>query len=84
MNVIGISESEKYEIHRILAIILWLGNLNFYEGENDSCGIEDPAGSFYIAYSVINFVASLMGVEDEMLEKVLFFCSFAGDDQKDH
>jgi myosin-1 len=48
MQVIGLSKQEQDDIHKMLAIILWLGNVTFAEADNDSCEIVDPDGeSFY-------------------------------------
>ena len=35
MQVIGLSEQEQTEIFRMLAIILWLGNVQFAEKDDD-------------------------------------------------
>ncbi|RKP06216.1 P-loop containing nucleoside triphosphate hydrolase protein, partial [Thamnocephalis sphaerospora] len=63
MNVIGLTKQEQDDIHKMLAIILWLGNVSFAEADNDSSEIVDP--------NVTNYVASLMQVEPLLLAKAL-------------
>ncbi|KAI8050913.1 P-loop containing nucleoside triphosphate hydrolase protein [Syncephalis plumigaleata] len=63
MQVIGLTKTEQDNIHKMLAIILWLGNITFEEGDNDSSKIVDPNVSAY--------VANLMQVTPELLEKAL-------------
>ena len=46
MDVIGLTAQEKYDIHRILAAILWLGNTEFDEGDNNSSIIRDENGKY--------------------------------------
>lgn len=51
MNVIGLSVEEQDQIHRILAAILWLGNITFEEGEDSASRIVDLSGKQ--AYAVL-------------------------------
>ncbi|KAK7205835.1 P-loop containing nucleoside triphosphate hydrolase protein [Myxozyma melibiosi] len=63
MEIIGLHESEQDSIFKILAIILWLGNLDFVENGEGNASIRDP--------SVPNFVAYLMGVDASLVEKAM-------------
>lgn len=63
MNIIGLTGEEQNEILKMLAIILWLGNIQFQE-DNDS-------GSDIVDTSVTDFVAYLMEVDAAKVQKVL-------------
>lgn len=63
MQVIGLSEQEQSEIFRMLATILWLGNVQFEEKDDGNSQISDS--------SVTEFVAYLMETDHALLEKVL-------------
>ncbi|CAG8461797.1 11157_t:CDS:10 [Acaulospora colombiana] len=63
MNVIGLTEAEQFDIFRMLAIILWLGNVEFEEDDNGNSAISDE--------SVTNFIAYIMEVDEDALKKVL-------------
>ncbi|KAK9468875.1 P-loop containing nucleoside triphosphate hydrolase protein [Lipomyces arxii] len=63
MDVIGLHEHERDEIFKILATILWIGNVDFIENAEGNASIRDM--------SVINFVAYLMGVTPQAVEKAL-------------
>ncbi|KLO15040.1 hypothetical protein SCHPADRAFT_996148 [Schizopora paradoxa] len=63
MQVIGLSDQEQSEIFRMLAIILWLGNVQFEEKDDGNSQIADS--------SVTEFIAYLMETDHAMLEKVL-------------
>ncbi|KAF9186641.1 class II myosin [Haplosporangium sp. Z 767] len=63
MRVIGLSQQEQDEIFRMLAIILWLGNVQFTENDNDSAQITDN--------DVITFIAYIMEVDADALIKTL-------------
>ncbi|KAG0238392.1 class II myosin [Actinomortierella wolfii] len=63
MRVIGLSQQEQDEIFRMLAIILWLGNVQFAENDEGYAGITDP--------DVVQFVAYIMEVNEESLTKTL-------------
>jgi myosin heavy subunit len=39
MNVIGLSKDEQDSIFRMLAIILWLGNVQFAEGDDGNSAV---------------------------------------------
>ena len=45
MDVIGITKNEQYEIFRLLAAILWMGNIEFREGGTDKAEVSDMAGT---------------------------------------
>lgn len=63
MQVIGLSEEEQTEILRMLAIILWLGNVQFSEKDDGNSEIADTG--------VTDFVAYLMETESALVEKAL-------------
>lgn len=63
MDIIGLSETEKDDIFKLLALILWVGNIDFVEGDDTSTTIADPSVPAYAAY--------LMGVNNEALEMAL-------------
>ncbi|KAG8935657.1 class II myosin [Tulasnella sp. 418] len=50
MQIIGLTEQEQTEIFRMLAIILWLGNMQFEEMEDGNAKIEDSGVTDFIAY----------------------------------
>lgn len=59
MKVIGLSQSEQDEIFRVLAAVLWIGNIQFREDESGYAEVADT--------SVVDFVAYLMEVTAEQL-----------------
>ena len=63
MNVIGLSATEQTEILRMLAIILWLGNVQFTELDDGNSKVEDS--------SVTEFLGYLMECDAALVEKVL-------------
>ena len=63
MQVIGISQSEQDDIFRMLAAVLWLGNVTFVEDDQSNATIADQ--------SVIDFVAYLLEVESDHVHKAL-------------
>ncbi|KAF9225527.1 myosin class I heavy chain [Gyrodon lividus] len=63
MRIIGLSEQEQNEIFRMLAVILWLGNLHFQEMDDGNSRITDAG--------VTDFIAYLMEVDSAMVQKVL-------------
>lgn len=63
MEVIGLSSQEQNDIFRMLAIILWLGNLVFEESDDGNSKIEDPG--------VTEFIAYLMETDAETVDKAL-------------
>ncbi|SGZ40506.1 probable Myosin-5 [Hanseniaspora guilliermondii] len=63
MKVIGITESEQDEIFRVLAAILWIGNISFIENDEGNASIKDS--------SVIDFVAYLLQVDNQSLTTAL-------------
>lgn len=63
MQVIGLSAEEQHEIFKMLAIILWLGNVQFEENDEGNSTIADTG--------VTDFVAYLMEVDPAMVQKVL-------------
>lgn len=63
MEVIGVTQSEQDNIFRMLATILWVGNISFIEDESGNAAIRDEG--------VTNFVAYLLEVNPETLKKSL-------------
>lgn len=63
MQVIGLAPHEQSEIFRMLAIILWLGNVQFSEKDDGNSQIMDT--------NVTDFVAYLMEVDPALVQKVL-------------
>jgi myosin-1 len=55
MKVIGLSQAEQDEIFRVLAAILWTGNISFVEDKDGWAAVADQ--------SVVDFVAYLLEVE---------------------
>ncbi|KAF9584332.1 class II myosin [Lunasporangiospora selenospora] len=63
MRVIGLSQQEQDEIFRMLAIILWLGNVQFVENDEEYAQITDN--------DVIAFIAYIMEVDSGMLIRTM-------------
>ena len=63
MKVIGLSEDEQKNIFRMLATILWLGNVTFKENDEGNAEITDQ--------SVVEFVAYLLEVDSAHVNKAL-------------
>src|SRR6267154_2972540 len=63
MRIIGLSNQEQNEIFRMLAVILWLGNVQFEEMDDGNATISDTG--------VTDFIAFLMEVDSAMIQKVL-------------
>ncbi len=63
MGVIGLSPEEQNEIFKMLAVVLWLGNVQFEEMDDGNAKIADTG--------VTDFVGYLMEVDSAMVQKVL-------------
>ena len=63
MKIIGLVQSEQDDIFRMLATILWLGNVSFVEDDNGNAAISDQ--------SVVDFVAYLLEVDSAHVNKAL-------------
>ncbi|KAF2001152.1 hypothetical protein P154DRAFT_433440 [Amniculicola lignicola CBS 123094] len=63
MKIIGLSQAEQDNIFRMLAAILWLGNVSFHEDDSGNAAITDQ--------SVVDFVAYLLEVESPHVNKAL-------------
>lgn len=63
MKVIGLSQAEQDNIFRMLAAILWLGNVTFQEDDSGNSTIADQ--------SVVDFVAYLLEVDSAHVNKAL-------------
>ena len=63
MKIIGLSKAEQDNIFRMLAAILWIGNITFVENDSGGVDIADQ--------SVVDFVAYLMEVDSAHVNKAL-------------
>ena len=63
MQIIGLNDYEQGEIFRVLAAILWLGNVQYEEMDDGNAKISDTA--------VTDFVAYLLEVDSALVQKVL-------------
>lgn len=63
MNVIGLSQAEQDNIFRMLAAILWTGNLVFREDDDGYAAVSDQ--------SVVEFLAYLLEVDPQSLIKAI-------------
>lgn len=61
MGIIGLNQAEQDEIFRILALILWIGNIQFVENEEGNSQIADSSVTLFVAY--------LLQVDAEQLSK---------------
>ncbi|QUC23686.1 uncharacterized protein UV8b_07927 [Ustilaginoidea virens] len=59
MKIIGLGQSEQDEIFRMLAAILWIGNVQFREDDNGYAAVADQ--------SVVDFVAYLLEVTPDQI-----------------
>ncbi|KAM3420265.1 hypothetical protein BST61_g3552 [Cercospora zeina] len=65
MKVIGMSKAEIDNVFRMLAAILWIGNISFRENKEGNAEVADA--------SVIDFVAYLLEVDAEHVNKAMEF-----------
>jgi len=63
MRVIGMSGPEQDEILRMLAAILWIGNISFVEDDSGNAAVHDQ--------SVVDFVAYLLEVDSAHVNKAM-------------
>ncbi|KAH8682315.1 P-loop containing nucleoside triphosphate hydrolase protein [Xylariales sp. PMI_506] len=63
MKIIGLSQSEQDEVFRMLAAILWTGNIQFIEGDDSFAQVADQ--------SVVDFLAYLLEVTPAALIKAI-------------
>ncbi|CCE64128.1 hypothetical protein TPHA_0G02880 [Tetrapisispora phaffii CBS 4417] len=63
MQIIGLSQDEQDQIFRMLAFILWIGNISFVENEEGNAQVRDT--------SVTDFVAYLLQIDASILIKGL-------------
>ncbi|KAL8872641.1 MAG: hypothetical protein Q9174_001766, partial [Haloplaca sp. 1 TL-2023] len=63
MKIIGLAQAEQDNIFRMLATILWLGNVSFREDDKGTTTITDQ--------SVVDFVAYLLEVDSAQVNKAL-------------
>ena len=62
MQIIGLDAQEQADVFRMLAVILWLGNIQFAEQDDGNAAVADT--------SVTDFAAYLMEVEPALVQKV--------------
>ncbi|KAI8075059.1 P-loop containing nucleoside triphosphate hydrolase protein [Gongronella butleri] len=65
MQTIGLQQHEQDAIFKMLAIVLWLGNVVFVENDDGNAAVGD--------LDVVNFIAYLMDVDAEAVSKALTF-----------
>lgn len=63
MQVIGLTADEQNSIFRVIATILWLGNVDFVEGDDGNAAVSDTG--------VTDFVGYLMECDPTSVQKVL-------------
>lgn len=63
MKIIGMSQHEQDNVFRMLAAILWLGNVTFTEDDHGNTAIQDQ--------SVVDFVAYLLEVDSAHVNRAL-------------
>ena len=63
MQIIGLTPQEQNEIFRMIATILWLGNVQYTEKDDGNAAIADT--------SVTDFVGYLMEVDPALVQKVM-------------
>lgn len=63
MRIIGMSQDEQDNLFRMLAAILWLGNVNFREDDKGETQITDQG--------VIDYIAYLLEVDGSLVKKAL-------------
>ncbi|GLI78260.1 class II myosin [Penicillium ochrochloron] len=63
MKMIGMSEAEQDNVFRMLAAILWIGNIQFTEDDSSNASITDQ--------SVVDFVAYLLEVDSSQVNQAL-------------
>lgn len=63
MRVIGLAQGEQDEIFRMLAAILWIGNISYRENDEGNAEVADQ--------SVIDFVAYLLEVDSGAVNKAM-------------
>ncbi|KAK5133251.1 hypothetical protein LTR08_007985 [Meristemomyces frigidus] len=63
MKVIGLSQAEQDSIFRMLACVLWIGNVSFVEDDSGNAAVHDQ--------SVVDFVAYLLEVDSAHVNKAL-------------
>lgn len=63
MGIVGLTQREQTEVFRMLAIILWLGNIQFTEDESGNSVVSDT--------NVTDFVGYLMEVDPAVVQKTM-------------
>lgn len=63
MQIVGLTQHEQTEVLRMLAIILWLGNVQFTEDDSGNSVVSDT--------NVTDFVAYLMEVDPALVQKTM-------------
>jgi myosin-1 len=63
MNIIGLTAEEQTQIFRMLATVLWLGNVQYEEMDDGNAKVADTG--------VTDFIAYLLEVDGALVEKVM-------------
>ncbi|KAI0695609.1 P-loop containing nucleoside triphosphate hydrolase protein [Cytidiella melzeri] len=63
MQIIGLSDQEQSDIFRMLAVVLWLGNVQYSEQDDGNADVADS--------SVTEFAAYLMEVDPALVQKCM-------------
>ena len=63
MQIVGLTQHEQTDLFRMLAIILWLGNVQFAEDDSGNSVVSDT--------NVTDFVAYLMEVDPALVQKAM-------------
>lgn len=63
MKIIGLSQQEQDEIFRVLAAVLWTGNIHFVEDKDGNAAVADQ--------SVVDFLAYLLEVEPQQVVQAI-------------
>ncbi|KAI9845961.1 MAG: class II myosin [Thelocarpon superellum] len=50
MKIIGLSQAEQDDIFRMLAVVLWIGNVHFLEDKDGNAAIADTSVTDFVAY----------------------------------
>jgi myosin-1 len=63
MQIVGLAQHEQTEVLRMLAVILWLGNIQFSEDDSGNSVVSDT--------NVTDFVGYLMEVDPAVVQKTM-------------
>ncbi|KAK8935842.1 hypothetical protein KSP39_PZI013991 [Platanthera zijinensis] len=72
MDIVGINESEKEAIFRVIAAILHLGNIDFANGEEiDSFVIKNDKSRFHLKTAAKLLMCDAQGLEDALIKRMM-------------